>query len=153
MYEVYERLGSDHEVTEFETVVLSHEQRDKGRLRTVSVNGHEVRIFLERGKPLDVGEFLRSQCGQLLMVRGAVEDVVTASCDNWQQFSRACYHLGNRHVKVQLGERWLRILPDHVLEEMLTGLGLQLRYEKQVFVPESGAYGHIHNHGHGHHDH
>ncbi len=61
---------------------------------------------------------------------------------------RACYHLGNRHVKLQVGERWLRMQPDHVLEEMLELLGLTLTHQETVFVPESGAYS---NGGHHHH--
>jgi urease accessory protein len=65
-------------------------------------------------------------------------------------FARACYHLGNRHVKVQVGERWLRISPDHVLEQMLGQLGLRLEPEEAVFVPESGAYA---GGSHGHHHH
>ena len=110
-------------------------------------DGIETRLFLERGKPLQIGELLRSQCGKILKVNGAKELVITAFCEDWSLFSRACYHLGNRHVKLQIGERWLRITPDHVLEEMLQKLGLQTRHETSVFIPESGAY----NHGHHHH--
>lgn len=144
--DIYERLGVDSEqITEAE-VVLTQEQRDKGRLRTTASNGREVRIFLERGKPLQVGELLLSQCGTYLRVAGAEEPVTTARCDDWFIFSRACYHLGNRHVKLQIGDRWLRIPPDHVLEEMLVMMGLTLTHEMVVFVPESGAYTHGHHH-------
>jgi urease accessory protein len=83
-------------------------------------------------------------------VDGAIEATVLADCDDWEIFSRACYHLGNRHVKVQLGERWMRILPDHVLEDLLERLGLRLTHEQAVFVPENGAYGAVgHHHHHG----
>lgn len=144
--EVYERLGiceNEHIDT---CLVLDHEQRDKGRLHTVAADGSEVCLFLERGKPLQVGEKLRSQCGKTLIIEGAVEPVVTAVCDDWQVFSRACYHLGNRHVKMQIGPRWLRITPDHVLEHLLKQLGLDTYQEQAVFVPESGAYSHGHSH-------
>ncbi len=148
MLEVYERLGTHcHESIDAQ-LVLNHEQRDKGRLRTLTADGLEVRIFLERGKPLQVGEFLRTHCGKTLQVCGAKEPVVTGTCDDWLTFSRACYHLGNRHVKLQVGERWLRITPDHVLEELMQLLGLTLQHEQAVFIPESGAYG---GHGHQHH--
>ncbi|MFD1217396.1 urease accessory protein UreE [Microbulbifer celer] len=155
--EVYQRLGRDAQInTEFR-LVLNHLQRDKGRLRARACDGSEVRIFLERGKPLQVGEILRSQCGKNIEVCGAEEPVTTARCADWETFSRACYHLGNRHVKLQVGERWLRIVPDHVLEEMLELLGLQLQHENAVFIPESGAYsaGHAHAHDdtHEHHHH
>jgi urease accessory protein len=144
--EIYERLGSNGAGHVDARLVLNHEQRDKGRLRAVSAEGHEIHLFLERGKPLQVGEYLRSQCGKTVVVEGAIEPVVTALCDDWLMFSRACYHLGNRHVKMQIGPRWLRIAPDHVLEELLQLLGLQLRHDEAVFIPECGAYAHGHHH-------
>lgn len=150
MLEVHERLGTQCKAPVDVRVILTHEQRDRGRMRLFSTEGEEVRLFLARGTPLLVGEYLRSQCGRLVLVEGAIEPVVIASCDDWEMFSRACYHLGNRHVKVQVGPRSLRILPDHVLEEMLTMLGLTLQHSHHVFVPEQGAYaGHAaHSHSH-----
>jgi urease accessory protein len=142
MLEVYERLGPHCEENIDSRVVLSHDQRDRGRLRTTTSAGDEVRIFLDRGTPLLVGEYLRTQCGKHLLIEGAFEDVVGASCANWNTFSRACFHLGNRHVKVQIAERSLYILPDHVLEEMLIMLGLTLHREQRIFIPEAGAYSH-----------
>lgn len=146
MLEIYERLGMHVQLPADARIVLSHEQRDKGRLRTVSSEGEEVRIFLDRGHPLGIGEMLRSACGKCVVVEGAMETVVTATTDDWNSFSRACYHLGNRHVRIQIGSRWLRILPDHVLEELLVQLGLQLTLENHIFLPESGAYAHGHHH-------
>jgi urease accessory protein len=145
--QVFERLGTIEGYTIDTHVVLSHDQRDRGRLRAETSEGREVRIFLERGSPLQIGEVLRTECGKHLAVEGAYEDVAMASCYDWATFSRACYHLGNRHVKVQIGDRWLRILRDHVLEEMLRQLGLYIAYERNIFVPEQGAYG---NGGHSH---
>ncbi len=143
MLEVYERLGPYCKERVDSRVVLSHEQRDRGRLRTTTSDGDEVRIFLDRGTPLLVGEYLRTQCGKLLLIEGAFEEVVAASCVSWKTFSRACFHLGNRHVKVQVAERTLYILPDHVLEEMLIMLGLTLHREQRIFIPEPGAYSHV----------
>ncbi|MBN1005064.1 urease accessory protein UreE [Amphritea pacifica] len=148
MLEVYERLGDHCHGVVYTTVVLSQEQRDRGRLKLTGENGEEIRLFLERGKPLLVGEYLKSSCGKLIKVEGAVEPVTHAECDDWHTFARACYHLGNRHVKLQVGERWLRMQPDHVLEEMLELLGLTLSHQEAIFVPESGAYSHG---GHHHH--
>lgn len=146
MYEVYERKGAGITQEDDARIVLTHEQRTRGRLRTSTTNGEEVRLFLERGQPLLVGETLISQCGRRLVVEGAVEDVTLARSENWHTFARACYHLGNRHVKVEVGECWLKMSPDHVLEDMLTRLGLQLDHVQDVFVPESGAYSHGHHH-------
>lgn len=156
MLEIYERLGTQGNYPVDLRVILTHEQRDRGRLRVFSPEGEEVRIFLTRGSPLLVGETLRAQCGRHVLVEGAIEPVAVASSDDWPTFARACYHLGNRHVKVQVGERQLRILPDHVLEDMLLQLGLNVEHSQHVFVPESGAYssgGHAHvGHSHDHHD-
>jgi len=93
-----------------------------------------------------VGEYLRSECGKTIQIVGAVEDIAHASCEDWTTFAKACYHLGNRHTKVEVGERWLRIKPDHVLEEMLHLLGLVVTHEQGIFNPESGAYSHGHHH-------
>ncbi|MFV8816509.1 urease accessory protein UreE [Haliea sp. E17] len=160
MYEIYERLTAVPSEKIRGDIVLDHLQRERGRFRAWTSGGEEVRVFLERGQTLRVGEILRAACGACFVVAGAEEEVTWAGTDDWQLFSRACYHLGNRHTKVQIGARWLRISRDHVLEDMLRDLGLQTRDEVAVFIPESGAYagkGHAHHHGdhdHGdHHDH
>lgn len=146
MLEVFERLGSHCHEPIAATVQLTHEQRERGRLKLTSTDGQEVRLFLDRGKPLTVGEYLKADNGQIVQVSGAIESVAHASCENWHTFARACYHLGNRHTKIEVGERWLRIKPDHVLEDMLHQLGLVVTHEQSVFNPESGAYAHGHKH-------
>lgn len=152
MLEIHERLGSEIQIDIDDVVCLTHEQRERGRLRLTGQTGDEIRVFLERGKPLQVGEYLRSDCGKTVLVQGAVESVVTATAPDWETFAKACYHLGNRHVKVQIGPLWLRIQPDHVLEDLLHLLGLGLKAGQAVFVPESGAYAglaSVHHHSHG----
>jgi urease accessory protein len=151
IYEVYQRLDHAHHIDD--AVTLDSDVREKGRFKTFAKSGAEVRVFLERGKTLQVGEVLKTECGKYIEICGAPEDVVQATCDDWETFSKACYHLGNRHVKIQIGERWLRIKPDYVLEDMLEQLGLTTTQQTDVFVPESGAYskgqsvgGHHHHH-------
>ncbi len=146
--EVYERLGLYQETQVDAWIVLSHGQRDKGRLKTQTSTGDEVHIFLDRGTPLMIGEVLRTRCGKHIAIEGAPEQVVTARCDDWETFSRACYHLGNRHIKIQVGDRWLRMLPDHVLENMLKLQGLTTLREIAVFQPEAGAYSGLSIHHH-----
>ncbi len=160
IYEVYERLSHGHHIDDH--VVLEHDIRVKGRFKVTSQKGVEVRVFLERGKTLQVGEVLKTECGKAIEILGAEENVTRAECDDWLTFSKACYHLGNRHVKIQIGgaeeggHRWLRMKSDYVLEEMLQLLGLTVSQENAVFVPEDGAYssqgsgGHSHSHSHGH---
>jgi urease accessory protein len=151
MLEIYQRLAADSVDSVDGQLILDHLQREKGRFKTESSAGEEVRVFLERGHTLSIGEVLRSNCGKNLSVIGAVEPVISATCEDWGQFSKACYHLGNRHVKMQIGNRWMRITPDHVLEDMLQQLGLTTKSEQAVFVPEPGAY--FQKGGHGHHHH
>ena len=119
----------------------------------MSSKGKKVDVFLERANVLSIGDQLLSDCGQYLTIGGAEEPVITASTDNWQLFSRACYHLGNRHVRLQVSEQWLRITPDHVLEALLHRLGLTVTNENAVFNPEAGAYdtGQQEQGSHGHH--
>lgn len=132
-----------------EVLLLDHMQRRKGRLRVASCSGQWVGLFLQRGKSLSVGEVLLSSCGKTILIDGAREEVVTAQVQDWQVFSRACYHLGNRHVMLQLGDRWLRFKPDHVLEELVQNLGLSLYKERAVFEPEDGAYSQlVYHHAH-----
>lgn len=151
-YEVYQRLDHGHHIVD--QVVLDHDVRVKGRFKVLSEKGVEVRVFLERGKTLRVGEVLKTECGKEIEILGAEETVAVATCDNWEAFSKACYHLGNRHVKIQVGERWLAMKPDYVLEEMLVLLGLTVSQKQAVFIPEDGAYangGAQHHGGHHHH--
>ena len=148
--EVYERLDHAHHIDD--QIVLDHDLREKGRFKITSQNGVEVRVFLERGKALFIGECLKTECGKIIEIIGANEDVSDASCSDWQQFSKACYHLGNRHVKIQILERCLRIKPDYVLEAMLELLGLTVTKNTAVFIPELGAYAPGYT-GHHHHDH
>jgi urease accessory protein len=145
-FEVSQRLDHTHDSDD--KVILEHDVRAKGRFKVISENGIEVRVFLERGKTLLIGECLKTECGKIIKVLGAEEDVVEAVCENWQTFSKACYHLGNRHVKIQVGERWLRMKSDYVLEQMLQILGLTVIQKRAIFIPESGAYagGHQHHH-------
>jgi len=140
MLEVYERIIGPHTIDPDIKLLLTHEQRSRARLKTVCTDGRDVGLFLEHGNILKVGEYLRTSCGKSVRVDGALETVMSATCDDWLLFSRACYHLGNRHVKLQVAERILRISPDHVLQEMLESLGMKVVEEKAVFIPENGAY-------------
>ncbi|MBV1877628.1 MAG: urease accessory protein UreE [Pseudomonadales bacterium] len=137
---VHENTSIDDELT------LDYLQREKGRFRAFTNKDVEVNVFLQRGRTLAIGEILQSACGQNIAIAGALEEVAIAQTDDWEKFSRACYHLGNRHVKVEIGDRRLCLKPDHVLEDLLVLIGLKLSHEKSVFVPESGAYAHVHEH-------
>ena len=132
------------------SLTLSFEKRQKSRLRVSLDNDQEVALMLERGSVLRHGELLRADNGLVVEVRAANEEVAVISTEDSFLLARACYHLGNRHVPIQIGEGWLRIQRDHVLEEMVQSLGLFVKHECAPFEPESGAYSGHSNHSHSH---
>ena len=156
MLQIHQRLH-DHAPTD-DVLVLPFELRCRARFRAVSEQGVTVGLFLERGHILDEGDVLISNCGKRFAVLAAPEAVVTATATNLRSFARACYHLGNRHVQLELQPDHLKLEPDHVLAGMLHHMHLIVSEAHAPFEPEGGAYtgGHSHGHRHGHdhgHDH
>ena len=128
-------------------LILPFERRQKSRLRTRLESGMEVGLFLERGTVLRDGDFLQSEDGLLIRVVAAVEQVYLVRCESTLKLMRAAYHLGNRHVPLELGEGWLKLKRDEVLRDMLLGLGAMVSEAELPFDPEAGAYGGGHTHG------
>ena len=126
-------------------LVLPFQLRTKSRLRTALNTGEEVGIVLNRGSVLRDGDLLLADDGRVVKVIAASERVSTVSSTDALALVRAAYHLGNRHVALQIDAQRLRYLHDHVLDEMVRGLGLQVIVEEAPFEPEAGAYG-----GHSH---
>ena len=128
-----------------EQLILPFELRQKSRLRATSVAGTEFALLLPRGTVLRDGDRLRAVNGLIIAVQAATESVSTAHSNDVARFARVCYHLGNRHVPLQVGSGWLCYLADHVLDQMVTELGLAVVHEQAQFEPEAGAY-HQHEH-------
>ena len=128
------------------SLTLNFDARTKSRLRTQLADGEEVGLFLPRGTILRGGDRLQAADGRIVEVVSAPEDLLEARCADASALARAAYHLGNRHVAVQVGAGWLRIQADHVLETMLTGLGAEVASLTAPFEPEAGAYAHGHHH-------
>lgn len=159
MLKVHERI-EDAEDTSL-ILSLPFEMRQKSRLRATLNDGREVGLVLPRGGLLRGGDCLRAEDGSVIRVEAASEAVSTASHADPLVIARACYHLGNRHVPLQIGDSWVRYQHDHVLDGMVEGLGLQVVFEQAPFEPEGGAYGpghhgaekaiNVHGHKHGHH--
>jgi urease accessory protein len=132
-----------------EELRLSFDYRIKSRLRTRLASGEEVGLFLPRGTILRGGDRLRGADGRVVAVVAAPEELLEVRCDGpdaARQLARAAYHLGNRHVAVEVGDGWLRLCADHVLEGMLRGLGCAVTPVCAAFEPEAGAYAHGHQH-------
>jgi urease accessory protein len=147
MIELIEKVQHDGEIDD--TLTLTYELRQKSRQRVRLDSGREAALLLSPGTQLDDGDRLRAADGTSVRVSAAMEAVATAHTDDRLRLSLACYHLGNRHVALQIGPGWVRYRPDHVLDEMVRGLGLTAIHEFARFEPERGAYhGHAHPHRH-----
>ena len=135
------------------TVTLVHDQREKSRLKVTLDDGREAGLFFEKGTSFQDGDLIISDDGEVLVeIKAADETVSSVYCDDPLQLARACYHLGNRHIPLQIDKDVLRYQHDHVLDDMVRGLGLDVKTEQAPFEPESGAYS-AGSHGHSHHSH
>ena len=132
----------------YASVTLTLEQRARSRQKVELDNGETAGLFLERGRTLRHGDRLRAESGEVVEVRAAEEAVSTLYVDDPVQLARASYHLGNRHVPLQIGTGFVRYQHDHVLDDMLAAMGLAVVSEQARFEPEAGAY-HGSNHAHG----
>jgi urease accessory protein len=130
-----------------DTLTLPFEQRCKSRLRTTLNSGEEVGLFLDRGTILRGGECLAADDGRVVQVQSAEEKLMEVRAADAESLAKAAYHLGNRHTPIQIGDGWLRFAADHVLAEMLSGLGVEAVSLAAPFEPEPGAY------AAGHHQH
>lgn len=130
------------------TLTLPWEKRIKSRQRVGLDNNAEAGLFLERGEILRHGDMLSSDDGFRVKIIAAHEQVSTARAQTPRQLNLACYHLGNRHVDLEIRDDYVRYPHDHVLDEMVKGLGLTITVEQAPFEPETGAYGNGHHHHH-----
>ena len=128
-------------------LVLTFDIRQKSRFRATMQSGKEAAVMLERGGILRGGDILRSDDGAAILVVAAPQKVMTVTASDEKQLARAAYHLGNRHVPLQIDQNWLRLEEDYVLRQMLEGLGVTITEEIAPFEPEAGAYGGGHRHG------
>lgn len=135
------------------TLTLPYDARKRSRQRVTLDDGQAAALMLPRGTLLRHGDHLRLLDDVAVQVRAAPELVSTVSASDPIQLARVAYHLGNRHVPLQVGAGWLRYQHDHVLDDMVRGLGATVVSETAPFEPEAGAHagsGHVHSHGHGH---
>ncbi len=149
------------------TVELDWDVRQKSRFDATDSTGRVIGVFLPRGTVVRGGDVLVAEDGSLVAVKAAAQPVlVVRHCaEHGSAFDllRAAYHLGNRHVALELKPDHLKFEPDHVLADMLRQMHLIVSEETAPFEPETGAYaaaghghehGHSHGHSHGHtHDH
>lgn len=130
---------------------MNFEDRQKARNRVVATNGEIVGVHIERGTSLKDGDCLADEEGIVFVVRAMSEELSVVRCADRQDLARVAYHLGNRHVRLQIGETSVAYAKDHVLDEMLQRFGFQVEHLDLPFEPEPGAY--HRSSGHGSHSH
>jgi urease accessory protein len=142
------------------TVELDWDVRQKSRFEATDSQGRQIGVFLPRGTAVRGGDVLVAEDGSMIRVIAAPQPVlvITHCADHGSPFDlvRAAYHLGNRHVAIELKPDHLKIEPDHVLADMLRAMHLDVNETQAPFEPEGGAYApsgghHHHGHDHGHH--
>jgi urease accessory protein len=137
-----------------ESLTLVFELRRRARLRARLDSGLEVGLLLERGLTLKNGDRLATREGELVVeVRARPELLSTVESSDRDLLTRAAYHLGNRHVPLQIEPGRLSYQHDHVLDGLMHELGLHAQVFERPFEPEPGGYAGGHRHGHEHHDH
>ena len=146
LIEITGRFGGSPDVARHDRLELPFELRQKSRLRTRLASGEEAWLLLDRGEILRGGDLLLTNGGRVVEVVARPEQLLHVECATPQALSRAAYHLGNRHIPVEVGNGYLRLASDHVLARMLVGLGARVTPIEAPFEPEAGAYaGHTHS--------
>ena len=144
MRKILEKVASDVPATLGVTLEHSDRQKSRGLLRLD--DGSEAALLLERGSGLRHGDHLLADDGVVVRVQAALEGLSVVTAVDPLELARAAYHLGNRHIAVQIEGLRLAFLHDHVLDDMLRELGFRVGFAAERFEPESGAYGHGHAH-------
>ena len=139
----------------FDSVTLDHDDRFRRRVALTTDGGLEFLLDLPRATELAAGQALRLADGRLIGVRAADEDLMEVRARDPLHLLRTAWHVGNRHLPCAVHADRLVLRHDHVIAEMLEGLGCEVRHIRGPFTPEGGAYGHGrthgHDHGHSHH--
>ena len=142
-----QRLEDASHSTDIESIELSFDTRQKSRFRATLKNGTDIGADLPRTGILRSGSFIATEQGDVLRVDAKPEHLMQVVAQTDFDLLKAAYHLGNRHVPLMLTPTALYFEPDHVLAEMVIGLGLTVNEVEHPFEPESGAYAqHSHDH-------
>lgn len=140
-------------VTIADRLTLPFELRQKSRLVAKLDSGTPIALSLPRGQVLRGGALLQTEEAAVVEIRSAAEELSVVCSADATLLLRAAYHLGNRHVPLQIQPGRLSYQHDHVLDDMLRGLGLDPSFAEEPFEPEAGAYGRASAHAHHHHGH
>jgi urease accessory protein len=138
-----------------DVVRLDYDHRTRRRIAMTGAGGLSFLLDLAKAPVLAAGDGLRLEDGRIVAVEAAPERLLEIACRDHRALARIAWHLGNRHLATEIGERIVYIRDDHVIADMARGLGAEVRTVERPFNPEGGAYsqsgaGHRHDHGHSH---
>lgn len=139
-----QRLTNVPDVSVHLTLPLTAEERSRSRYRFEKPHRPVIVLKLPRGTVLSDGDYLQAQTGEIVQIIAEPEPVLTVTAPSSLALLRAAYHLGNRHIPLEITPQYLRLSPDSVLQAMLEQMPLHLQAEVAPFHPELGAYGHPH---------
>lgn len=137
-----EKIAPDSAESVDYTLALTAEERSRSRHCFQTTTGEDLYFNLPRGSVLLDGDVVRSPSGQRVRIQAKPEPVLVVSSSDSFLLLRAAYHLGNRHVSLELHPTYMQLSPDAVLKEMLHHLGLEVVEDIRPFHPERGAYHH-----------
>ena len=138
-----------------DVVRLDYDHRTRRRIALTAAGGLSFLLDLAKAPVLGAGDGIKLEDGRIVAVEAAPERLLEIACTDERALARIAWHLGNRHLATELGDRTIYIREDHVIADMVIGLGAAVRSVERPFNPEGGAYGHgaVHGHSHGHHEH
>jgi urease accessory protein len=140
-----------------DVVQLDYDQRTRRRISLTCSGGTTFLLDLAHTPVMRAGDGIRLQDGRIVAVEAASERLLEIACRDPRLLARIAWHLGNRHLATEIAARVIHIRDDHVIADMVRGLGAEARVVSRPFNPEGGAYGHGavqgHSHGHTHGDH
>ncbi len=141
-----------------DTVTLDHDSRFRRRIALTGAKGTAFLLDLPEAVAMRDGDGVELEDGRVVMVKAAGEDLMEITAPDAHHLTRLAWHIGNRHLPAAILPDRILIFPDHVIAEMIEGLGGQVRAIRAPFDPEGGAYsqghgdhGRNHDHGHDHH--
>jgi urease accessory protein len=141
-------------------VHLDYDQRTRRRIALTGTGGLSFLLDLAKAPVLAAGDGIRLEDGRIVAVEAAPERLLAIACPDERALARVAWHLGNRHLAAEIAGRTIYIRQDHVIADMVTGLGATVRSVERPFNPEGGAYGHgatthgrSHSYEHSHDEH
>jgi urease accessory protein len=144
----FEKVLARSDEASLPKLTLPYDLRRKTRQLVRLDDGEEIGLLLAPGTILKDGDILESAEGDRVRIAAAAEPILFITATEGEKLARAAYHLGNRHIPVEIGTGFLRLEADLVLKDMLKRLEVSVEERKEAFNPESGAYGGGHRHGH-----